>query len=517
MSFSLPTAQYLMTSNSNRGLVGSGASGTKTGGNLPITTSAQQLVNTTNSSPTGAIVQIVFGLDSQSSTTGYDMSVDSRVIVTSLQYNAPNRIQSATMANNGASIDVVSGIDELNFKRFRIGGNDTPFCSSQAGPNTICIDPTSLSNDLSGGTFDDTNVSGWAFGCVRLNLSGGSSVQLFFQRVFMFQTTKDAADIPKFTGVSDWSQAFTEVQGTSFATKIGAWISQVGSAYFVPCPWQIGDGVSSTTFDDNGVVIVSPADNAPKAENFRLTNQSMRVYLSLRASGDSVTVSGSYNWGTAAPWDFDTSSASTCNINGATFNGMGEFTLGSSVTGSATFSLASGSSVIINGADIDGSTINGNVVLNSASDLTDITINGDLEINTGANSTLNFSGVTVTGDITNTSVNTLYINSLGGSALSTSEAGTGAGQVNIVSLTSLTLTGLQNPSEVRVYEAGTTTEVAGQEDVINGTFSTSITTPSVDIVVASLEYEILKLKAVNTTVDVALPIQQRFDRNYENV
>ena len=78
MAFTLPAAQYLMTSNSNRGLVGSGNPGTKTGGNLPITTSAQQLVNTTNSSPTGAMAQIVFGLDSQSSTTGYDMSVDSR-------------------------------------------------------------------------------------------------------------------------------------------------------------------------------------------------------------------------------------------------------------------------------------------------------------------------------------------------------------------------------------------------------------------------------------------------------
>ena len=517
MAFTLPSAQYLMTSNSNRGLVGSNAQATKIAGNLPITTNAQQFVNNTSSNATGAISQIVFGLDSQSSTTGYDMSVDSRVIVTSVQYNAPNRIQSATMANNGASIDVVSGTDELNFKRFRIGGNDTPFCSSQAGANTICIDPTSLSNDLSGGTFDVTNVSGWAWGCVRFNLSGSSTLLCFFQRVFMFQTTKDAAGIPKFTGVSDWSQAFTAVQGTNFANKVGAWISQVGSAFFVPCPWQIGDGISSTTFNDNGVVIVSPADNAPKAENFRLTNQSMRVYLSLRTSGDSVTLSGAYNWGTAAPWDFDTSSASTCTITGATFNGMGEFTLGSSITGAATFSLATGSQVVINGADIDGSTINGNVVLNSVSDLTDITINGDLEINTGVDSVLNFSGVTVTGDITNTGVNTLVINSLSGSSLTTTEAGTGVGQVDITSSTALALTGLKNPSEVRIYEAGTTIEIAGQEDVITGTFNAGITVASVDIVIASLTYEILKLKSVNTTVDVALPIQQRFDRNYRNV
>lgn len=91
-----------------------------------------------------------------------------------------------------------------------------------------------------------------------------------------------------------------------------------------------------------------------------------------------------------------------------------------------------------------------------------------------------------------------------------------AGTVTVINPAQLTLTGLQNPSEVRVYEAGTTTEVAGQENVTTGTFNATIQVPSVDIVIAALEYQNIRLTNVDTTTDLSLPIQQRFDRNYEN-
>lgn len=90
------------------------------------------------------------------------------------------------------------------------------------------------------------------------------------------------------------------------------------------------------------------------------------------------------------------------------------------------------------------------------------------------------------------------------------------GSVTVVNPANLTLTGLQNPSEVRVYEAGTTTEVAGQENVTTGEFSATIQTSSVDIVIASVTFQNIRLLAVDTSNDISLPIQQRFDRNYEN-
>jgi hypothetical protein len=85
----------------------------------------------------------------------------------------------------------------------------------------------------------------------------------------------------------------------------------------------------------------------------------------------------------------------------------------------------------------------------------------------------------------------------------------------------LTISGLQNPSEVRVFDAGTTTQLAGQEDVTSGSF-TWVYDPdvgSVDISILSLGYQNLRLLNVSlpSTADLTIPVQQQFDRQYENV
>jgi hypothetical protein len=79
----------------------------------------------------------------------------------------------------------------------------------------------------------------------------------------------------------------------------------------------------------------------------------------------------------------------------------------------------------------------------------------------------------------------------------------------------LTLTGLQLNTEVRIYNAGTTTEVAGVEN--SGTSeSFSISVSSVDIVIHALGYIYQKLSNVDTSTSRSLPIQQQEDRQYEN-
>lgn len=79
----------------------------------------------------------------------------------------------------------------------------------------------------------------------------------------------------------------------------------------------------------------------------------------------------------------------------------------------------------------------------------------------------------------------------------------------------LTLTGLQPNSEVRVYQAGTTTEIAGIESS-GTTFSAITSETSVDIVVHSLGYEYQRIEGADTSSNLTLPIQQRVDRNYRN-
>lgn len=92
---------------------------------------------------------------------------------------------------------------------------------------------------------------------------------------------------------------------------------------------------------------------------------------------------------------------------------------------------------------------------------------------------------------------------------------TGGGTINIVNPSTLTLTGLQLNSEIRVYQAGTTTELAGVENS-GTTFNATVSVSSVDIVIHSLGYEYQKIEGADTTTNLTLPIQQRVDRNYRN-
>lgn len=87
-------------------------------------------------------------------------------------------------------------------------------------------------------------------------------------------------------------------------------------------------------------------------------------------------------------------------------------------------------------------------------------------------------------------------------------------------LNTLELTGLNNPTEVRIFNAGTTTEITGQETVSSGTFSAQIDAgayPSVDISILSLGYQNIRLLGVNmSSGNVSIPVQQQIDRQYLN-
>ena len=506
MAFNLPAAQYLFRTNASNANAGTfdtvPALGSKNGGNLPITASAAQLTNSSGNRG------VYFGLVEQDDATSFDASVNTKVMLTSVQFNAPNRIQVGTKAQRGIVVRLVSGLYTA-YREFVVGGNDTPFASAQAGPVTMCLDLSSTSHDSSSGTYDNSNVTRWGYGTFRVSLVGGSSNLNFFQRLFLFDTQKGGANLPTFTGASSFDDAVLAVQGSGYATKLGAWLTQSGSSFFVPCPFSFGDGSTAINFDDNGVSVVSPADNSVNQENFRLTNDSMRIYLNMRTNAaDSVILSGSYAWGTAADWNFNQSRASSCLLSG-NFTGMGNFRIGSSVTATGSFSLATGKRVQCRGANIDSITVTGDLDIETSSvtSFSNISVGGVMDFDTAGTYTL-----------TNCSVNEVS-NSSGGAVTlinvgSTITTNTGP-SITIVSVTTLTLTGLQANSEVRVYEAGTTTEVAGIENS-STTFSSTLSTSLVDIVVHSVDYEYLRLNNVDTSANLTLPIQQRFDRSFRN-
>ena len=141
----------------------------------------------------------------------------------------------------------------------------------------------------------------------------------------------------------------------------------------------------------------------------------------------------------------------------------------------------------------------------------------NLVIDATAGSAFAFNGSTITikssqytGDMVTTGVITL----LNGATFSGTRTDTN-GTVSPDSV--LTLTGLQANSEVRVYTAGTTTEVAGVENSGTTFVDATIAVSSVDIVVHNVSFEYLKIEAADTSNNLTLPIQQRSDRQYENV
>ena len=96
----------------------------------------------------------------------------------------------------------------------------------------------------------------------------------------------------------------------------------------------------------------------------------------------------------------------------------------------------------------------------------------------------------------------------------------GSGSVTINTNVTVTLTGLIGtpPTEVRVYDTGTVTELTGQENVTTGSFAINLdATDFVDIRIHNVEYEYISIINFDMpATDTSIPIQQQFDRNYEN-
>jgi hypothetical protein len=123
--------------------------------------------------------------------------------------------------------------------------------------------------------------------------------------------------------------------------------------------------------------------------------------------------------------------------------------------------------------------------------------------------------------IYNNSGGAVTINVTGGGDTPTIRNGASA-STTVNSNVSITLTGMRDNTEVRVFEQGTTTVVDGIEDATAGTpddRSFTFTTASgnaVDIRIINKTYVNQAILNFSTTADTSLPIQQQFDRNYRN-
>tara|TARA_B110000093_G_scaffold75854_1_gene82581 strand:+ start:1620 stop:3227 length:1608 start_codon:yes stop_codon:yes gene_type:complete len=327
--------------------------GRREAGNLPITKFASQMTESTD----GKLVGVQFNF--LASGASYDVSTQTKVLLWHNQFNAPNRMQVGDLNSGGVRLRLTSGttITETDYREWTIGGNDSPFAECIKGQVPFVIDLNASNETTADGAFNNTEVTRYALMINVEHIVGTDGNWNFQGKAFVLGTTGTSTDIPTFTGTSDFTQAVALVQGTTFADKIGNWIRQTGNVVFMDMPFRIGDEVTPTTFNDNGLTIVSPASNSSTDPRFQLTDQAMNVHIKLRDnSADTVTLTGTYLWGTRATFSFRNSNQATTRLTGATFRGMGEFKLGSSVECSSTFDNVGTVIAVSPAADIDGST-----------------------------------------------------------------------------------------------------------------------------------------------------------------
>lgn len=196
-------------------------------------------------------------------------------------------------------------------------------------------------------------------------------------------------------------------------------------------------------------------------------------------------------------------------------------------------SFASCGLIVQNSATLTNCAINNSVtasamMCNDPSKISDTTFTSRgtghaIEITTPG--TYQFSGNQFVGyGSTGTTDAAVYNNSGGTVTLNIVNAGdtpsyrNGAGATTVINNNvSITLTGLKNPTEVRVFLAGTATAVDGQENVTTGTFTFSVgSSVLVDISILSLGYQNQRILGYSSTVDATLPVTQQLDRQFAN-
>ena len=432
----------------------------KSGGGLPSNTGGMQFT----------VISGKAGTRHYFNSTPYSLNFTStgekRIFIWAAQANAGNRRQLSTMNQGGQSIKMYSGSDTTSeIREWVLGGSDTKL-ANRTGIFLFVVDPEATGNVADVGTFDPSSVLRYGHFTTHGDMVGGSTSWWFWCASVLVSSEKDSTKIPRIYGLnSSWQDLVDEVQGTTgFTGQNHLYVEKSGNKIDLFCPCAIGnasqENPTQTTFNDSGLNVISPPSAEASDPRFHLTNDSMRFYLDLRNDpADTATFSETYNWGTQTPFDFSQSNSASITLSGATFTGMGEFTCGSSVSGNATFNLGGTNKVIINGANLNGSTINGDadVIGGTVTTFININITGVLNLDTEGTYTLNNCQIN---EIKNNSDGAITIILTNGASVTTSFG------ITITEPVDITNTNILNNSRVKITNI--TKSLTLDNSVVNG-------------------------------------------------
>jgi len=401
----------------------------------------------------------------------------------------------------------------------RVTSTSANFSSIAAGTWTVGGNPAQLSSVTQvGGVFETT-----------------TSIMGNFNNIQLDQMTIGLGVRADGTGNS-FETVRSQDEDTSFwgwwSSKAGAYIGQ-GKLYIGPAT-----GSATCTFDDEGAVVIFPDVSAGSV--------AVGFYeINVRGGSTAITWVGNFIAAenpSAARWSLTMDSTASLTDTNSVYAGFDTLTL-NSLSLLNGVKLDGGTSIVQNDATMEGCQIlNANtsggvaqILSNNPANISNCDFTapstGGHAIEIDSTGTYSFAGNTFTGyDSTIDSTNAAIYNNSGGlvtlnvSGASSPSYRNGTDATTVINNTvQVTLTGMQDNSEVRIYEAGTTTPVAGIEDATSGspgarTFAFNDSPGDfVDIIVHSLGYKWLRVADFEIPgSNSSLPIQQVIDRNYSN-
>jgi hypothetical protein len=454
-----------------------------------------------------------------------------------------NRNILQTVANSGGS--VIMGTSNTVYDGFNVDG------SNVAGSNLLswvsyAVDPTATPSYSNGtpGAYDH-------FGFEWTILGSGS--------------LKGA---PNAVGVIRHGRELRMVDGdvgNGFATFDGAatfdanvarrWgiLTPVTGGYLFHGDFVMGQSGTSTDFrdSDRSILVLEDAFVPSTFNEFEIINASSNVEwtnIKIEALGSTAPFILTLNVGTFTGelctfvGGATTVFTSTGACTNSTWQNCGQITLGEAdISGSSILTPTVAADL---GAVFDDRTTTTTTALTEYTGCTfSIGSNAHhaIEFGTGVDDDLTLEGVEFTGFSSTNDANnsTLRFNATSGSltltlinctvdgaAATTSNVGVDdAAGITVTLSTDIvgTFTGMRDNTEVRVYAAGTSTELAGIENatagsVDNRSFAATIAGgTSVDYVIHNVDYEYIRVEGFTwPSAAQDIPIQQRLDRNFDN-
>jgi hypothetical protein len=436
-----------------------------------------------------------------------------------------------TYANGGQRAVIGSAL--ADWKAWITGGvNDPPM--PYGGWKNVAVDPT-VGNDYSNGT--PTATLQWfgvavnlAIGVSRGNVHAMDAIR--YGRCEIRATSGDVTTPATFTGLAQFNDYNDATNGYN---RYGLF-QAVGGGYLWKGLMSLGLSGTAVYFVDANKNIT--IDNTRKVgANFNKVEVN-NVSSVVQWTGISIAALGTVAKGRfemVANADVDLVSCtftdmdtfvfqSNALVNGTTFRRCGQVTIGGGTFSSCTFDQSTASSAVLASSPA-------NAALITSTEFTSDGTGHAIEI-TGTAADMGLSGNIFTGYAayveggTSTGNEAIFVN-IGSGTMTISISGGGStpsyktagATVTIASSVTITLTGLKNPSEVRVFNAGTQTERSGTgaESVTDGDHAFSVPSgTAVDIVILSLGYQNMRILNYSTTASASIPVSQVIDRQYSN-